>query len=159
MNEHLLGNIKIWVICLAAFAFLLGCPMNEESPIGFRLPEGSEMKGKAAFRNLGCIQCHSVSGEKMTTEYAETREVNIVLGGEVTRVKTYGQLVTSIINPSHIIDRQHREKYTDSEGKSTMPDFSEKMTVRQMVDIAEFLQSRYEVVVPDYAYDDYGYAY
>ena len=31
------------------------------------------------------------------------------------------------------------------------------MTVRQMIDIAEFLQSKYEVVVPDYAYDDFGY--
>jgi len=38
-----------------------------------------------------------------------------------------------------------------------MPDFSEAMTVRQMIDIAEFLQARYEVVIPEHAYSDYGY--
>ena len=90
-------------------------------------------------------------------EITEPREIHVVLGGEVTRVKTYGQLVTSVINPSHVVKVQYRGKYTDAEGKSLMPDFSETMTVRQMIDIAEFLQSRYEVVIPDHAYSEYGY--
>jgi hypothetical protein len=30
------------------------------------------------------------------------------------------------------------------------------MTVEQMIDLAEFLQARYEVVIPDYAYNEYG---
>ncbi len=33
-----------------------------------------------------------------------------------------------------------------------MPDFREEMTVRQMINIAEFLQARYEVVIPDHEY-------
>ena len=37
-----------------------------------------------------------------------------------------------------------------------MPDFYEAMTVRQMTDIAEFLQARYELVIPEQAYSVYG---
>ena len=37
-----------------------------------------------------------------------------------------------------------------------MPDFSEAMTVRQMTDIEEFLQARYELVIPEQAYSFYG---
>ena len=141
--------------CLALL--MAGCPINETSPMGFRLPEGSIWKGKTAFVELGCIECHTVKGEDLMPEGDESRSVNIVLGGEVTRVKTYGQLVTSIINPSHVIKPEYRERFMDSEGKSIMPDFTQKMTARQMIDIAEFLQARYEVVVPDHAYSEYGY--
>ena len=146
---------------LAGFAALVilctGCVMSEKSPIGFRLPEGSIWKGKTAFVELGCIQCHSVVDEDMMPEVEGTREIHVVLGGEITRVKTYGQLVTSIINPSHVISPQYRDKYMDAEGNSMMTDFSKQMTVEQMIDIAEFLQARYEVVIPDYAYNEYGY--
>lgn len=37
-----------------------------------------------------------------------------------------------------------------------MPDFSEAMTVRQMTDIAEFLQAWHEVVIPEHAHSVYG---
>jgi len=143
-------------MCVTALIVFAGCPMNEKSPMGFRLPEGNVENGKAAFIRLGCIQCHLVDGEQSMPEPAEARKVFVTLGGEVKRVKTYGQLVTSIINPSHDIERKYRDKYVDSEGKSIMPDFSEKMTVREMIDIVEYLQAQYELVIPDYAYDGYG---
>lgn len=86
--------------------------------------------------------------EDLMPELTTPRKVHVMLGGEVTRVKTYGQLVTSIINPSHVISAKQAANNTDSEGNSLMPDFSEAMTVRQMTDIAEFLQARYELVIP-----------
>ncbi len=146
-----------WFTCLVAMFLFVGCPMNEKSPIGFRLPEGSIWKGKTAFVELGCIQCHSIEGEDLIPELEAPRKVHVVLGGEVTRVKTYGQLVTSIINPSHVISATPKAEFTDTDGNSLMPDFSEEMTVRQMIDIAEFLQARYEVVIPSHAYGDYTY--
>lgn len=149
--------IGSWFACLLATTLFTGCPMGENSTKGFRLPEGSIADGKAAFTDLGCFQCHSVVNVDLASSSGKSREIHVVLGGEVTRVKTYAQLVTSIINPSHVISRQNREKYTDANGKSMMPDFSEKMTVRQMIDIAEFLQAHYEVVIPDYPYNEYGY--
>lgn len=140
----------------AAILLFAGCVMSEKSPVGFRLPEGSIWKGKTAFVELGCINCHSVVDEDLMPEMTEPRQIHVVLGGEITRVKTYGQLVTSIINPSHVVSPRYRDKYTDAEGNSMMTDFSKEMTVEQMIDLAEFLQARYEVVIPDYAYNEYG---
>jgi len=148
--------IGLCAICVASLIAFSGCPVNEKSPMGFRLPEGDIEKGKAAFISLGCIQCHLVDGEQSMPEPAGARKVFVTLGGEVKRVKTYGQLVTSIINPSHDIERKYRGQYVDDEGNSIMPDFSEKMTVREMIDIVEYLQAQYEVVIPDYPYDGYG---
>ncbi len=34
------------MLALAALVLLAGCPINEKSPIGFRLPEGSIWKGR-----------------------------------------------------------------------------------------------------------------
>ena len=141
----------------AAILIFAGCVMSEKSPVGFRLPEGSIWKGKTAFVELGCIGCHSVVDEDLMPEMTAPRKIHVVLGGEITRVKTYGRLVTSIINPSHVISPQYRDKYVDAEGNSMMVDFSKEMTVEQMIDIAEFLQARCEVVIPDYAYNEYGY--
>ena len=156
MNRKLYGIMGWCAICATAIMVFTGCPTSEKSAIGFRLPEGNIERGKTTFISLGCIQCHLVDGEEAMPEPAKAREVYVVLGGEVKRIKTYGQLVTSIINPSHVIERQYRDKYMDENGKSIMPDFSEVMTVRQMIDLVEFLQAQYEVVIPDFAYDGYG---
>ena len=157
MQSHIKRTISMSIVCLGAIALFSGCPMSEKSPIGFRLPEGSIWNGKEAFVKLGCIQCHSIKGEDLIPESTEERKIHVVLGGEITRIKTYGQLVTSIINPSHVINPKYRDTYADEEGKSMMPDFTKDMTVRQMIDITEFLQSRYEVVIPNHAYEKYGY--
>lgn len=156
MNKRRYRMIGWCTICIAAMIVFTGCPTSEKSSIGFRLPEGDIERGKTAFIGLGCIQCHLVDGEDAMPEPVKPREVYVVLGGEVKHIKTYGQLVTSIINPSHVIDRQYRDKYVDGDGKSIMPDFSEVMTVRQMIDLVEFLQAQYEVVIPEFAYDGYG---
>lgn len=156
MKNKLSISISAFASCLAIVLLFTGCPMSEKSPIGFRLPEGNVTNGKAAFLEAGCVKCHSVDGVELASELADAREANIVLGGEISRVKTYGQLVTSIIYPSHIISSKYRDEYTDENGNSIMPDFTEEMTVRQMIDITEFLQAHYEVVVPDYDYYSYG---
>jgi len=156
MNAPRIVKSMSLIAGMAAILLFAGCVMSEKSPVGFRLPEGSIWKGKTAFVELGCINCHSVVDEDLMPEMTEPRQIHVVLGGEITRVKTYGQLVTSIINPSHVVSPQYRDKYTDAEGNSMMTDFSKEMTVEQMIDLAEFLQARYEVVIPYYAYNEYG---
>ena len=156
MNAPRLVKSMSLIAGMSAILLFAGCVMSEKSPVGFRLPEGSIWKGKTAFVELGCINCHSVVDEDLMPEMTEPRQIHVALGGETTRVKTYGQLVTSIINPSHVVSPQYRDKYMDAEGNSVMTDFSKEMTVEQMIDLAEFLQARYEVVIPDYAYNEYG---
>ena len=65
-------------------------------------------------------------------------------------MKTYGELVTSIINPSHRLARGMDPRHVDGEGESKIPRYNEVMTVQQLVDITEFLSSKYSVWAPEY---------
>ena len=82
-----------------------GCN-GPKSGAGLRLPDGDVQRGKTAFLELKCNTCHTVAGTEIpppSKDYAYVRVV--ALGGEVRQVKTYGALVTSIINPSHSLPR------------------------------------------------------
>jgi mono/diheme cytochrome c family protein len=125
-----------------------GCTPPEKSGVGFRLPDGNVDRGKQAFIDLKCSSCHSVEGVHFGTNQI-TGHLNIVLGGETLMVRTYGQLVTAIINPSHIITSRFKDQLK-LEGKlSPMPEFNEVMTVEQMIDLVAFLQPRYRLPPPD----------
>ena len=130
---------------------LAGCYPGPKSGKGFHLPDGNVENGKAAFVELRCHICHRVVGVELPSPVA-TAPTNIVLGGEVTRITTYGELVTSVINPSHgLAPGFKKEQITD--GKlSPMPEFNDRMTVRQMIDLVAFLQSRYKEVETDENY-------
>jgi hypothetical protein len=64
-------------------------------------------------------------------------------------VKTYGELVTSIINPSHVLAPGYPKELITKDNRSAMADFNDKMTVHQLIDLVAFLQSRYELVLPE----------
>ena len=117
-----------------------------QSSRGFRLPEGDVEKGRDAFTVLQCHSCHEVEGVE---GLPQPTSFNLVLGGETTRVKTYGELVTSIINPSHIISPEYQEQLLKGD-LSPMPEYNHTMNVGQMIDLVAFLDSRYEVVYPEY---------
>lgn len=142
----------VFVICILMLLFPVGCN-NANSGIGFRLPAGDVERGKVAFLELDCIRCHSIAGETATGGLEMTRDIHVALGGETTRVKTYGQLVTSIVYPDHIILPKYRVDYTDRDGNSEMPDVTEDMTVKQMIDLVTYLQTTYKVREPPSAYD------
>ena len=78
-------------LALALLAMLTISCVNPRSSAGFRLPDGDVERGKAAFLELKCYTCHTVSGVDIGTrgkEYAYLRAV--VLGGKTRQVKTYG---------------------------------------------------------------------
>ncbi len=125
---------------------------------GFALPDGDIEAGKRAFTELNCTDCHSINNINwMGQENGDT--LHIRLGGEITKIKTYGELVTSVINPSHKISRAFHKKQemTFAEGRSKMElySYNEVMTVQELVDIVTFLQSEYELVKPDVPYTYY----
>jgi L-cysteine S-thiosulfotransferase len=143
-------------ICLLVLFFPIGCMPSKESGLGFRLPQGDIEQGKLAFIELDCVRCHTIADKMDTFTYDSPRDIHVVLGGETTRVKTYGQLVTSVIYPSHVIQPKYRGDYTDRDGNSEMPDLTESMTARQLIDLVTFLESTYKVVLPEYAYEGIG---
>lgn len=103
--------------------------------IGFQLPIGDAENGREAFINLKCTVCHNVKGDPdLPKPVAHTR--GPVLGtGEVM---TSGEIANAIVSPSHDVSPRFQK---EGEMLSGMGDFSDIMTVRQLVDIVAYLKS------------------
>jgi len=125
------------MVATLSAALLAGCEAGPKSAAGFRLPDGDPEAGQAAFLALQCNSCHVISNYELPPP-ADKGPVQVTLGGEVTRVKTYGELVTSIINPSHKLVRWYPEEEVSEEGESLMPGFNDRMTVRQLLDTMDY---------------------
>lgn len=145
-------KLKFFVFAGAALLALSACK-NPKSARGFRLPDGNIEKGRQAFLALKCNACHRVDGVEMPPP----TQFNITLGGEVPTVATYGQLVTAIINPSHIVSKKYAQEI-DNAKVSAMPNLNAGMTVEQMIDLVAFLQSRYKLKPQEY-YPSYPYPF
>jgi len=149
------GHIRSFVV-LAAIVVLfasVGCETGPKSAKGFSLPDGDAERGKAVFAQLKCTACHRVLGARVLgarvnePEQGEGVELEVVLGGEVTRVKTYGELVTSIINPSHRLAKGYSSELIQVDGQSRMKNYNDVLTVSQLIDLVAFLQSHYKLKV------------
>jgi len=141
MNRKAIPAVGVAAFCLSF------CAPPEKSPSGFRLPEGDVQAGQGAFLELQCNACHQVRGLDLPGPVAEP-PVPVALGGTVDYQPTDGRFVTSIINPSHKLARGYPKENIKSGGISRMADYSDVMTVRQLVDLVAFLHSRYEFVPP-----------
>jgi sulfur-oxidizing protein SoxX len=141
------------VICVL---LLSACGSDPRSPWGFRLPDGDADKGQVLFVELQCNTCHTIAGLEIDAP-AEAGPVAVVLGGPVARVKTYGDLVSSIINPSHKLIRSYPKDEISDDGESLMVVYNETMTVQQLIDLVAFLQQQYKVAAPQYSYYAYKY--
>jgi hypothetical protein len=140
-----LGLISLAILA----AILVSCAPSAKSGRGLILPEGDADRGLAAFINLNCTECHTVR-DVATPPPPERSEVFLELGGEVFRVKTYGQLVTSITNPDHIISSKYLGPLEES--GSPMPDLTNEMTVAELIDLVTFLNAHYSKrPAPDYS--------
>lgn len=139
------------VTVLGVAALVAGCA---SSPIfGFPVDEGDIAAGRQAFIDHRCHQCHSIVDERLPPLAGAGRPM-LALGGPTTIVRDYSDLTTSIINPNHAIS----ERYTEQQLRnlqlpldSPMPTPNlDTMTVRQLIDIVAFLDSRYQVLVEGY---------
>jgi mono/diheme cytochrome c family protein len=142
--------------CVVAVSlFSIGC-WGPKSGRGLYLQDGDIKRGRDAFIGLNCIQCHTVEDEQLPAP-SRAGPVQIEIGGPVARIKSYGELVTAIVNPNHVMTAEYKAKVSDGQGKSLMPDYTDKMTVRQLIDLVTFLQAHYHMVEPQRP--DYWYPY
>lgn len=125
-----------------AVALLGGCGPGKDKRVVFVFPEGDAVRGRAAFVALKCHECHRVDGEAGLPAPFWAAEKVVVLGGEVPRHRTYGQLVTAVIHPDF---------GRPPSAEVHMPSFNETMTVGQMLDIVTFLQPHYKRLQPVYS--------
>jgi hypothetical protein len=131
-------------IAIATLTLFAGCDAGPKSSKGFTLPDGDATKGQAEFVASRCYDCHSIAGVDLP-EREESEQTIVALGGEVSRIKTYGELVTSIINPSHRLAKGFASEEVAEDGESKMTNYNDAITVSQLIDLVAFLQSHYKL--------------
>lgn len=126
--------------------FLFSCATHPDYAAQFRFPIewGSIAEGQATFVELECHQCHTVNDVDLVPYEGES-PVMLGLGGTIVYAKTYADLVTSIINPNHVVSQEYLDTLPRAErsGATTVMSFDDQMTVAQLIDLVTFLNSRY----------------
>ena len=107
----------------------------EEAPVEVFLPLGDAARGRETFTELQCNVCHYV-------DESIPRPVSTRPGpdfGPQMANRTRDQLAQSIITPSEH-NSERNQDFLDGD-ISRMGDFTNVMTVRQLMDLVAFLQS------------------
>jgi sulfur-oxidizing protein SoxX len=145
---------KAWsvILALASSSLIAGCASG--ALFGFPADQGDIVAGRQAFIDHRCHQCHSIADERLPPLAGADRPI-LQLGGPTTMVRSYADLTTSIINPNHAISERYRDQQLllnselPLESPMPMPNI-DTMSVRQLIDIVAFLDSRYQLIVEDY---------
>jgi len=137
-------NTPLLIGFLVLICSLSACDTGSKSALGFSLPDGDVTKGQKNFVKLKCNDCHSVAGLDELREGVEPI-MTVPLDGKTTHIATYGQLVTSIINPSHRISRKYPLTSDPGSGESLMRNYNDILTVTEMIDLVAFLQAQYQL--------------
>lgn len=129
----------------------IGCGSTSSS---FTLPKGNAEHGAAEFLQFRCYDCHRVQSVDLPPS-DDTEHVSVELG-LVDHPRTYSDLVTGIINPSHKLAKGYTASLISQDGKSRMPVYNDVMTVTQLADLVAFLQAHSKVQpLEPTAYRDY----
>ena len=140
------------MLALVTLLALAACTGDAKPVKGFVLPQGDIAQGEQVFIDFNCHGCHTIPN----MEFPETEfEPPFILeiGGEVYRVKNYGELLTAIVNPDHIISMKYRAILEQADREaiiSPMPYYGEHMTVAELIDLVEFLHAQYTKLQPQY---------
>jgi sulfur-oxidizing protein SoxX len=135
---------------------LTACDSGPDSPRGFSLPQGNAENGQQVLNKHQCLACHTMEGLD-AEEIKPELQLRVRLGGEASKVTTYAELVTSIINPSHKIAKGYKLDSITESGMSKMRNYNDVMTVTELVDLVTYLQPHYKV--KPYEYTPYGRYY
>jgi hypothetical protein len=118
---------------------------DRQSAHGFVLPDGDADRGREAFVALRCSSCHEVSGlERDLPAPVATPVSGEKLGGLAMREPTDGELVSSIVNPSHQLYPRGRRRADQKREGSRMGNLNASMSVQDLIDMVAFLHERYE---------------
>lgn len=158
MFETRFRNRHRRVILLVLALFSAASCSGEERPVkGFVLPPGDIERGEQVFLAFNCHHCHTIPGKDFPDPENEAAFI-LEIGGEVLRVKNYGELLTAVVNPDHVLSPRYRRLLREAGREpdlSPMPNFSGQMTVAQLIDVAEFLHAQYSKLQPDYYHGPY----
>lgn len=139
---------RLWLIVTASlgFAFLvspLASAQPPQVPSGWRftLPAGDAATGKQVFEKMQCYSCHTVRGQRFGDPSQNPGGIGPDLAAAHGRLPAE-YLAESIASSSRVLAHgQFRAAYRTADGRSRMGDYSEIMTVRELVDLVAFLRS------------------
>lgn len=138
-TRALLVGVGVFMVAAGLAVVAAASPQTEptEMDVTLSLPAGDPAAGRAAFAALSCTTCHTVAGEAdfpAPVAHHAGPELAAATAG-----KTPGEIASSIVAPSHEIGPEAREMM---EGElSPMGDFSDAMSVRQLIDLVAYLDS------------------
>jgi len=135
----------LFCCCALISISLISCDLGPDSPQGFSLPQGDDDKGLVVLTKYQCLACHHINGIEPAAGI-NNPDLNIRLGGESSKVTTYAELVTSVINPSHKLARGYLLSTVSADNESKMRNFNDVMTISELVDLVAFLQPNYKLV-------------
>ena len=131
---------------------LTACYGDNKPVKGFVLPSGDVAQGEQVFVDFNCHACHTIPGIEFP-EVDQKLPFILDIGGQVYRVKNYGELLTAVVNPDHIISPKYKamlEKAERDLAMTPMPYEGEYMTVAELIDLVEFLHAQYTKLQPQY---------
>jgi mono/diheme cytochrome c family protein len=106
----------------------------------FTLPAGDAAAGERAFAKMQCYSCHTVPGKQFVDPAQKPGGIGPDLVAAYARLpREY--LAESILDSRRVIAHGN-VRFQAPDGSSRMGDYSENMTVRELVDIVEFLKQR-----------------
>jgi hypothetical protein len=113
-----------------------------ETAGGLVLPPGDPALGRLTFVKMQCNHCHMITGKVSEGIALPVTATPAPLLDSAVAKKGQAALVTSILNPSHAVDRKVLE---GREGKlSPMGSYVHALSVRELVDLVAFLQATAE---------------
>jgi mono/diheme cytochrome c family protein len=143
-----LRSRRLWLILGASLGFALlvssvAPAQTPRVPPGWRftVPAGDATAGKQAFEKMQCYSCHTVRGQR----FGDPSQNPGGIGPDLTA--SHGQLpaeylAESIVSSSRVLAHgQFRAAYRAPDGRSRMGDYSEIMSVRELIDLVAVLRS------------------
>ena len=120
----------------------------------YRFLGGNATRGKEAFVKLNCNQCHRVAGIDNIPEPKGKRRLDLELAEEIRFVKSYEDIITAVTNPRHVMNEKYKailsKAELDGDLEPFMPDLTDSMSAKQLIDLVTFLDSAYEAEQPTY---------
>jgi mono/diheme cytochrome c family protein len=101
----------------------------------FQLPSGDPRRGREVFARLECFRCHRLRGESYPPPSAAGPELTGIGGHHPG-----SSIAESILNPNAVI--VEGPGYVGPDGRSTMPDYRDALSVADLLDLVAYLETQ-----------------
>lgn len=130
-------SILTIMLLVTLFGSNFAFTQSQMEEVTLTVVKGNPVAGKKCFQDFLCISCHRVAKEKAFPKPIAGYEGPII--GPKQAAMTIQELSESILIPSHKIPQEVRKQiYGD---KSPMTDYSDAITVRQLMDLIAYIRS------------------